>query len=121
MAQVVVVIEVFVSQGNAGDALRHQRAHRMLRQTGIAVVREACGDPVEEPGGAVRLPEQQRPGVRRDRSAVERGGYPAPLAPLKCQGNGLTVCGHRSSVGNRVKFMAYINLTSPGDRCFVWV
>ena len=116
-AQVVVVVEVLVSQGDAGDALRHHRAHRMFGEAGIAVVRETCGDPVEESGGAVRLPEQQRPGVRRDRSAVERGGHPAPTAPLKPEGNGLTLCRHRSSAGNRFKFMRHINLTSPGDRC----
>ena len=79
--QVVVVVEVIVSQGNAGDALRHQRPHRMFRKTGIAVVREARGNPVEESGGTVRLAKQQCPGVRRDRSAVERGGHPAALAP----------------------------------------
>ena len=35
------------------------------------------------------------------RSAVERGGHPAPPAPLKSDGNGLTVRRHRFSVGNR--------------------
>ena len=45
------------------------------------------------------------------------GAHPPALAPLTCEATGLTLCGHRSSVGNRVKFMAYINLTSPGGRC----
>ena len=115
--QVVVVVEVVVPQSNAGDALRHQCPHRMFRKAGIAMVREARGNPVEEPGGMVRLAKQQCPSVRRDGSAVERGGHPAPLAPLKSEGNGLTVCGNRSSVGSIVKFMRHINLTSPGDRC----
>ena len=115
--QVVLVVEVVVPQGNAGDALRHQRPHRMFRKARIAVVREARGHPVEEPGGTVRLAKQQCPGVRRDGSAVERGGHPAALAPLKSKRKRLTLCQHRSSLGSHVKFMRYINLTPLGGRC----
>ena len=63
--QLVVVVEILVSQSNARDPLRHQRPHRMLRETGVAVVREAAGHPVEEAERPVDLPEQQRSGVRR--------------------------------------------------------
>ena len=95
VAQLVVVVEILVSQGNAHDALGHQRADRVLCQAGIAVIGEACSHPVDEPDPAVEIPEQQRSGVRRHRSAVERGGHPAPLAPLKYEGMRLTLCRHR--------------------------
>ena len=51
----------------------HQRPHRMLRETRVAAVRETGGRPVEEAERPVDLPQQQRSGVGRDRSAVERG------------------------------------------------
>ena len=44
------------------------------------------GHPVEESDEAVDLPEQQRPGVRRYRSAVERGAHRAAPPPLKREG-----------------------------------
>ena len=115
--QLVVVVEVLVSQRDARDPLRHQRPHRMLRETGVAVVREAAGHPVEEAQRPVDAPQQQRSGVRRDRSAVERGGHPAAPDSLKRERNRFTLCRHRSSVGNRSKLLAYLNLTSPGGRC----
>jgi len=104
--QIVVVVEVFVSQGNARNALRHQRPHRVFREPPVAVVREARRDSVEEPHEPVDLPKQQRPRVRRDRSAVERRGHPAALAPLKCEGKRLTLCWHRSSGVAAVKLLA---------------
>ena len=47
--QLVVVVEVFVSQGDAHDALPHQRPDRVFRETGIAVVGEATCHLVQEP------------------------------------------------------------------------
>ena len=115
--QLVVVVEVFVSQGDAHDALPHQRPDRVFRETGIAVVGEAIRHPVQDPDRPVDLAKQQHSGVRRDRSAVERGRYPAALAPLKCEGKRFTLCRHRSSGVVAVKFLPHINLTAPGGRC----
>ena len=84
--QIVVVVEVLVPQGDAGDTLRQQRPQGVYPEPGIAVILEARSHPVEEPDEAVDLPEQQRSGVRRDRSAVECRGYPAALEPLKYEG-----------------------------------
>ena len=43
---IVAVEAVFVSQGDAHDALPHQRPDRVFRETGIAVVGEAIRHPV---------------------------------------------------------------------------
>ena len=117
--QLVVVVEVFVSQGDAHDALPHQRPDRVFRETGIAVVGEAIRHPVQESDRPVDLAKQQHSGVRRDRSAVERGRYPAALAPLKYEGKRLTLCRYRSSGVVAVKLCAHINLTAPGGRCLL--
>ena len=77
--QLVVVVEVFVSQGDAHDALPHQRPDRVFRETGIAVVGEATCHLVQEPRRTVDLAEQQHSGVRGDRAPVERG--PLPCGP----------------------------------------
>ena len=84
--QIVVVVEVLVAQGDAGDALRQHGPQGVYPELGIPVILEARGHPVEEPGEAVDLPEQERSRVRRDRPAVECGGYPAALEPLKSEG-----------------------------------
>ena len=83
VAQLVMVIEVLVSQRDPRDPLRHQGIERVLHETGIAVVRKAGRHLAEETHGPLELPEQQRSGVRRHRSAVEPGGHLPPLAPLK--------------------------------------
>ena len=74
----------------------------MFDETLVAVVREACGHPVEEPGGAVRLLSSSAPAFDVMDPSVERGGHLPALAPLKSEGSGL---------------MRYINLTPPGGRC----
>ena len=117
--QLVVIVEILVPQGNAHDPLGHQCPHRVLRQTAVAVVREACGHPVHETERPVDLPEQQSSRVRRDPSTIERGRYPPAPTPLKCEGNGLTLCRHRSSGVVTVKFMGHMNLTAPGGRCLL--
>lgn len=86
MPQIVVVVEILVTEGDAGDALGQQGPQGVHPEPGVAVILEARGHPVEEPDEAVDLPQQQRPGVRRDRSAVECGAHPAAPEPLKCEG-----------------------------------
>ena len=77
--QLVVVVEVFVSQGDAHDALPHQRPDRVFRETGIAVVGEATCHLVQEPRRTVDLAEQQHSGVRGDR--LRRRTRPLPCGP----------------------------------------
>ena len=38
VAQLVMIVEILISEGKAHDALPHQRLDRVLRETGIAVV-----------------------------------------------------------------------------------
>ena len=115
--QIVVVVEVLVAQGDAGDALRQHGPQGVHPEPRVAVIGEARGHPVEEPDEAVDLPEQERSRVRRDRPAVERRGDPAALEPLKYEGWRLTMCWHRSSRVAAVKLLAQLNLAAPGGRC----
>ena len=94
-----------------------RRPDRVFRETGIAwsVKRQPSGRRGRPTG---RSPSEAEPRVRRDRSAVERGGHLPALAPLKCEGNGLTLCRHRSSGVVAVKFLSNNNLTVPGSGAF---
>ena len=69
--QIVVVVEVLVAQGDAGDALRQHGPQGVHPEPRVAVIGEARGHPVEEPDEAVDLPEQERSRARRDRPAVD--------------------------------------------------
>ena len=53
-----MIVEVLVSQGEAGDALRQLEVQRVFRQAGIASVRETGGHPFEQPDAAVGLRQQ---------------------------------------------------------------
>ncbi len=74
MAQFVVVVEVFVAQRNADNALRHQcLRHVCSTKARIAAVLEAGGEAAGQPDDAIGRTQQQRARVRRDATAVKRG------------------------------------------------
>ncbi len=118
-AQVVVIVQVLVAEGEADDALGHQRPDGVLGEPRVAVVGEAGGHAVEQAAVAADPPEQERPGVGRDRAAVERGGHFAALAALKSERDGFTLCRHRSSRAIAVKSFPKNNLTATGGRCLL--
>ena len=77
--ELVVVVDVLVSQRDGDDALAHQGAQRMDHVLLGAAVVEARRHPLDQTDLAVRLPEQQRPRVRSHPTAVEGGDHPAPF------------------------------------------
>jgi len=56
VAKGIVVIEVFIAQGQGEHPLGHQFANRVLNQFRIAVVGEASGESPENPGLGFHLP-----------------------------------------------------------------
>ena len=103
VAQLVVVGHVLVSQGDARDALAHQRPHRVLDAARVPVVLEAGGDLVEELSRLGRLAQEQCAGVGRDGPAVEGGHHLASAQGLLRERELGTLCRHRSlgvEVGN---------------------
>ena len=73
MAQLVVVVDVLVAQGQADNALAHQGAQRMDQLIRRPAVVKACGNPLEQSKGPVGLAQQQAAGIRRNRAAVKPG------------------------------------------------
>ena len=68
VAQLVVVVQILVAQGEADDALGDEGVFGEAR---IPVVGEAGGDALEQARGSSDPAEQERRGIRGDRAAVE--------------------------------------------------
>ena len=75
-ANVVVVVDVLVAQRKANDALADQGAQGVDHPLRAARVTKAGRNPPAQPDGPVGLAQQQRPGIRRQRSAVKRRHHP---------------------------------------------
>ena len=72
-AEVVVVVEVLVSQGQGVDPLGDEFLDGVFDEVGIAVVGEAGGELSDDAGESLGLAEQQRAAVGGDVAAVEVG------------------------------------------------
>ena len=74
VAKGVMVVEVFVAQGQGEYPLGHQFGHGVFDPLGIAVIGEAGGESPQNAGLGFHLPQQESAGVRSDGPAVESGG-----------------------------------------------
>jgi hypothetical protein len=117
-AQLVVVIEVLVAERQPMDALRHQRLELVHDEGGIVHIAKAARDLSRQPHRQVRLAQQRRPSIRRDRTAVESTHNLAPLEPFKRQLRRATLCPHRPGPFDQQKclFAQLLSLIRPG-RC----
>ena len=75
LAQLVVIVEVFIAQRQAEDALPHQGLDLMLDIARVAPIDEAVGKATHQPEAPVDLSQQQRACVRGDVPAVETGHH----------------------------------------------
>jgi hypothetical protein len=53
MAKLIVVIEIFIAQGQPEDALGDQGADLVLHKVGIALVAKAGCEPLHQPDGPI--------------------------------------------------------------------
>ena len=85
IAQCVMVIEVFVAQGNGVDALGQQLNHRVFYAVGIAIIGEALRHPRRQGDVPVDLTQQQTTRIRTDPPTIESTGYAPPAQRVKLQ------------------------------------
>jgi hypothetical protein len=95
MAQVVVVVQVFIPQGQPKYPLAHQGGDVVLDKAGPPGVVEAPRQPSNQADRPVRRPQQQRPRIRRHRPAVKRGHHLAAIHACKTKQIQVTLCRHR--------------------------
>ncbi len=99
--QLIVVVEVLVSQGQPIDPLRDEFQDRMFHELWIAVIAEAASQLTQDAGGPLdwpaRLarstgPQQQPSRVGGDLAAVKAGNHARPAQPLKLETLLRTLC-----------------------------
>ena len=69
--QLLVIVQIFISQGQPIDSLGHQLLYRMFDQIGIPIIGEAGGKLVEDPNALLDLPQQQTTAIAGDCPAIE--------------------------------------------------
>ena len=84
-AQLVVIVEILVTQADAHDALLHQRLDIVLHAARRAMIGETASQPLQNAGAILQLPQRQRAAVRRQLLAVERTHHPASPKTSKLQ------------------------------------
>ena len=72
VAQLLVVVQVFITQRQPVDALRQHPAEFVLDPPRLTMVGETAHHPLQQPDLAIRLPQQQAAAV---------GGQPAAVEP----------------------------------------
>jgi len=100
--QPVVIVEVLVAQRHAKHPLPDQRPDLVFHQRRLPAVPEALGKPSHQPDRPVGRAQQQRSGIRTDRTAVERRLDTAAFDRGKTKQIRATLCRHRGySLGLR--------------------
>jgi hypothetical protein len=74
-AEVVVVVEVLIAQGQAVDPLGDEIGQGMLDEVRVAMVGEAGSELVDDSGELLGLAEQQRAAIGSDVATVEVGEH----------------------------------------------
>ena len=97
VAQLVVVVEILVAKRDPEHPLADQRRHLVLDQLRAPHVVKARRKPIHHPDRAIGRAQQQRPGVRRDRAAVERRHHRAAFNGFKSKQFRATLCRHRGA------------------------
>jgi hypothetical protein len=91
-----VVVEVFVAQGQAVDALGHEVGDRVLDGVGVAVVGKAGRQLPQGAGQALGLAQQQAAAVGGDGAAVETADHGTRAQGLENEVAAGTLCRHEA-------------------------
>ena len=78
MAELVVVDDVLVAEGDAEHPLADQGGQFVLDPLRRPCVAEAGCEALDQADGAIRSAEQQHTGIRGDRPAIKAGDHGAP-------------------------------------------
>jgi hypothetical protein len=95
MAELVVVIEILITERNADNPLHHQRLDGMLGIGRVAAVPKAGRQATGQAQHPVGCPEQQRTRIAGDGAAVKRRNDRASFSRCKRKQVRVTLCRHR--------------------------
>jgi hypothetical protein len=94
--QLLVIIQIFVSQGQAIDSLGHHLLHLMFDPIRIPIIDEAGGKLAQNPDAFLDLPQEQATAVAGDRSTVKLRPNLASLLGMKSEDKLVTLCSHKA-------------------------
>ena len=94
--QLLVIVQIFISQGQTIDSLSHQLLHLVFDQIGIPIIGEAGSKLVEDPDPLLDLSQEQTTAVAGDRSTVELRPNLASLLGMKSEDKLVTLCSHKA-------------------------
>jgi hypothetical protein len=83
--QLVMVEQVLIPERDPYDTLCHHGRHAVLDQLRHPLVRKAGGKVYSQPDRTIGLAQQQRPGIRSDRTTVERCHHGTALDRCKIE------------------------------------
>ena len=78
-----MVVDILVAECDRNNPLADQCRQRVDELPWIAAVAEACRHPLDQPDRPVRLAQQECPGIRRHRSAVECRHHVTTIEPFE--------------------------------------
>ena len=96
-AQLLVIVQIVVTERQRADALPRQRPNAVLHAIGVAVVAEPPRQTIQQTQTLVRLPQQHPTGVGGDPTAVESTDDMRRLREVKMKLLACTLCGHGTS------------------------
>ena len=94
MRRLVVIVEVFVAQRQAVDALGNQLGDLVFDAVGIAAVLKAGRKPPQQIDASIGLAQQQAAGVGGDRPTVKARHNLAPKMLPKRKARWATLCNY---------------------------
>jgi hypothetical protein len=95
--QLIMIVEVFVSETQPVDSLSKQFIDPVLHEPGVTQIREALREPTNELLPLLELTQEKAPGIRGNMTAIERTPDRPSVECLKCELLRATVCSHRSA------------------------
>ena len=97
-AQRVVIVEVFIAQGNPTHPLGDHLQHRVLDLPGVAIIGEAICDALHQRQAAIHLPQQDGAAIGGEPARVETTDDLTAAEGVKFELRGRTLCVHGASL-----------------------
>ena len=96
MPQLVVVVQIFVTERSPEHALPNQGCDRVFDQIGPTPIAKAVYKPIHQIVGSIGRTQKQRSRIRRHQSGIERGFHSAAFDHSNIKRFFATLCRHRS-------------------------
>jgi hypothetical protein len=97
LAELLVVVQVFIAQRQSVHALGQHVLDCVLYQGWVAAIQKALAESIQKIHSPVRLPQQQRASIGADCSTIELCYYLTSAFGAECKSKFATLC-HRKAV-----------------------